>query len=321
MFVLTGDSQRKGRTPPDVLVAELANGQHGVVGLGQLLALGLSRDAIAHRIRVGRLHPVHRGVYAVGRLDLSFEGRLFAALLAVGEGAVVSHLSAAWLWGFSPVDRRKASPVDVTVTRRVRRRSGIRLHVVRALMEHDRSRCGGLAVTTPARTLLDLADVLPGDRALRRAVHEAQVQRRVNLDQLRGQLRGAIGRRGAPRLAAIVTAGPAPTRSELEDVTLELLRGHGFPEPEVNVRLHNLPVPVEVDFLFSELALVVEVDGARYHETEVARQADARKHAMLEAAGLRVIRLTWSQVTKDTAQTVLRLRRACEGQGARSRPP
>jgi very-short-patch-repair endonuclease len=252
-------------------------------------------------------------VYAVGHSDLSDHGRFRAALLAIGRDAVLSHCPAGALWGFWNWDR---SAVDVTVPRRLRSRAGIRLHAVRALVARDSTHRSGIAVTTPARTLLDLADVVTSDRALRRAVHEAEVQRVVTHRQLRAQLRRADGRRGARRLAAIVATGPAPTRSELEDVTLELLRRHGFPRPQTNVRVRTVGQRAEVDFLFADLDLVIEADSARYHDTKPRREADARKQALLESAGYGVIRLDWLQVTHEEQHTVCRLRRVFAQQAA-----
>ena len=290
-------------------LAELAARQHGIVTLAQLRGLGLSRSSIAYRHRIGRLHVVHRGVYAVGHPELSEEGRFLAAVLAVGEDAVVSHIAAAVLCEFWPRSR-DSEPVDVSVTRRIRGSARIRLHVVRALPAADVTRYRGIPVTTPARTLVDLAGVAVNDRALRRAVHEAEVQRRVSHPQLVAQIERTTGRRAAARLAGLITGGPAPTRSELEDLTLELFERHRLPRPLTNVPITDVPHPTEVDFLFPDDRLIVEADGRRYHDTVLAREADSRKQAMLEAAGYRVMRLSWEQVTREQAETVRRLRSA-----------
>jgi predicted transcriptional regulator of viral defense system len=287
-------------------VARLAARQHGVVALWQLRALGLAAHEIKYKVRAGRMHPMRRGVYAVGHAGVSWEGRCLAAVLAIGDGAVASHMSAAALWGV--LDERPG-PIDVAVARRVRSSRGIRVHSVRCLPRADTAKISGVPVTTVPRTLLDLADVAP-ERTLRRAVRQAAVHHQVDERALRGQLQRAQGRHGAPRLAALIADGPAPTRSELEDRTLELLRTHGFPRPVVNATLAGLARRVEVDFLFAEHGLIVEADGARYHDNRIARQDDAARQAMLEAAGYRVVRVTWAQITRETAQTVSRLRRA-----------
>jgi very-short-patch-repair endonuclease len=139
-------------------------------------------------------------------------------------------------------------------------------------------------------------------------VHEAEVQRRVNERQLRTQLDRANGRRGAARLEAIVEKGPAPTRSELEDRVLAIVRSHALPRPQVNARIGAF----EVDLAFPDHGLVVEADGERYHGTPTARRRDAARQATLEAAGFRVLRVTWEQVTLDEEQTVRRLRHALD---------
>jgi hypothetical protein len=119
-------------------------------------------------------------------------------------------------------------------------------------------------------------------------------------------------------LAKLISGGPAPTRSELEDLTLELLDRHGFPRPLTNARITDVPHPTEVDFLFPEHRVIVETDGKRYHNTDFAREADSRKQGMLEAAGYRVMRLTWSQVTLKEQETVLRLKRALREPGSQT---
>ena len=314
---LSRNSSGKPQTPPDERVASVAAAQHGVVSGRQLVSLGIDENSIAYRVRVGRLHRVHRGVYAVGHDNLSGLGRFLAAVLAFGPGTVLSHFSAAAVWGFW---KHRGDEVDVTLTRHVRSRPGIRAHHARTLDVTDTTLHARIPTTTPARTLLDLADVIRSDRALRRAVHEAEVQRRVSHHQLHAQLARAAGRRGAARLAAIVALGPAPTRSGLEDATLDLLHRHGFPRPQTNAILADVSGRPEVDFLFPDLRLVIEADGERYHGTPLARRADARKQAKIEAAGYRVVRLDESQVSGEEELTARRLWRAVEDQARAARP-
>jgi predicted transcriptional regulator of viral defense system len=302
------DNRAQRQAPADFRLAALAERQHGVVTVRQLRALGLSSSAVRYRVGVGRLHPIHRGVYAVGHRQLSENGRFLAAVAAVGTGAVLSHLAAGSLWGLAPW--RDGVGIDVSVTRSVRPRPGIRLHVVRSLPRTDTTRRAGIPVTTPARTLLDLAGVL-GEKALARAVHEGEVQRVVTNIDLREQLHAATGRREVAVLRALVDQGPVPTRSGLEDATFALLRRHGFPRPEINTRPPGLPAWVEVDLL-GGTPVAIEVDGDRFHATRWRRRLDARKQALLEAAGYRVIRLTREQVSTESAQTVRRIRRALE---------
>jgi hypothetical protein len=302
---LRANNRAQGQAPPDSRLASLASRQYGIVTARQLSALGISTTERRYRVRIGRLHPIHRGVYAVGHRDLSENACFIAAVAAIGADAALSHASAAALWGLMESD----GDVHVTTTRSIKPRPGIRLHVVRALPPTDVTRHHGIPVTRPARTVLDVAQGL-SEPKLRRLVHEGEVQRLVTNDDLRERLHRSPGRRGGPRLLAIVDEGPVRTRSEFEEVTYDLLRRNGFPRPETNTPLPGLPSWLEVDFHFPGTSLVIEADGDRFHGTRWRRRTDARKQAMIEAAGFRVIRLTWEQVTGDEAQTVRRLRQA-----------
>ena len=301
------------RPASDRLIAELAARQRGVVSAAQLLALSLDRSAIVRRVRAGRLHPVTRGVFSVGHPHLSREGRYLAAVLAGGPGVLVSHVSAAVLWGL--LDHEPQS-VDVTVVRKLRSRPAIRMHWTRQLPAGDHTLRNGIPVTSPVRTILDLACTSVSVRALRRAVRGAEVQGLVTVAQLTARLAKTRGRRGTARLRELIGEGPAPTRSELEDRTLDLLLAHGFPRPAINARIAGLTRPVEVDFRFPELRLIIEADGARYHRGKLAGGLDAARQAMLETAGYRVVRVSWTRITRDRDQTARRLRRVFATQAA-----
>jgi very-short-patch-repair endonuclease len=292
----------KGEHPLEFRIAALAGRQHGVISLPQLRALGVPGGQVKRRLRTGRLHPLHRGVYAVGHLNLTDEALFTAAVLAIGQDAALSHLSAAQLYGLRPFNRNRGTWVDVSTTRHVKPRRLIRLHTVRRLEATTRD---GIPTTTPARTLLDLGAVLT-PRQHERAVHEAEVQRLVTIEALQAQLARSPGHHAAARLQDIIADGPAPTRSALEDAMLRLLKRHGLPRPEVNATIGA----DEVDLHFPHANLVVELDGWRYHGTRVRHRLDARKQARLEAAGLRVMRADWDQVTRTEAQTAQRVRRA-----------
>jgi very-short-patch-repair endonuclease len=296
------NSSHKARAPLDAALARLAARQHGIGTIAQLLALGMSRSDVAYRVRIGRLYRIHRGVYAVGRPDLTERGFFISAVLAIGDGAVLSHESGTALWGFRPATR---NGVDVTVARRRAQRPGIRLHVVRAFDPADVTWRDGIPVTTPARTLLDLAGSVPLRQA-RRAVNEALVQRKVTVPLLYRQLEHATGRRGGAALRSLI-ADAAPTRSVLEDVTLEFFERHGLPRPQTNVKVAGW----EVDFLFPGPRLVIEADSAQFHDNPISRAEDARKQAALEAAGYRVVRLRWNHITRDEHVTARRLARIC----------
>lgn len=303
------DNSRDPRpTALDAALAEVAERQHGLVTDAQLGRAGLAKHAISYRLKVGRLHRIHRGVYALGHRQLTHDARAHAAVLAVGARAALSHVSAAILWGLLRLSA--ADPwrdVDVATTRRVHQRRGIKIHVVRALPPRDVTHERGIPVTRPARTLLDLAAVL-GAEALRRVVHEAEVRRLVNP----ADLRVPPNTRGGHKLRAILAQGPAPTRSELEDRTLDLLAKNDLPRPLVNARVRTHTRTYEVDFLFPRHRLIIEADGRQFHGTRVAKEDDQAKQAALEAAGYAVLRVIWAQVNERAIapQTVQRIRQA-----------
>ena len=293
--------------PPDVRVARRARGQHGVVSSQQLAECGLSSHAIATRLRHGTLQRIHRGVYAVGCGPLTLEARFVAAVLACARAAFLSHFSAAALLCMLAWEERLVEVIVVGGT--TARRPGLRVHRARALDPRDVDRRHGIPVTSPARTLLDLAGVL-SPRVLRRVVRQALGERRVSEAQLVDVLTRANGHRGARTLADLVAAGPAPTRSELEDALLDLVRGAGLPEPQVNHALVLGGRRVVPDLRWPRQRLVVEADGAAWHDNRVARTADAERQALLEAHGERVLRVTWQQTTRQPQQTLARIRAA-----------
>jgi len=298
---------RSRATRPDVLVARLAAEQWGVVHLDALRALGLSDRAVLGRVRAGRLHRVHHGVYAVGHPALPLEGRFLAAVLACGPGAVLSHASAAALYGFLEWEERR---VEVTVRQPGgRAQPEVLVHRTQALDPCDVGRCAGIPCTAPARTLLDLAARLDG-RALRSAVRRAQGMKRVNVRELLEVLERRRPCRGAARLARVLATGPAPTRSVLEDVLLDLVLAAGLAPPDVNVPLHLAGRRVIPDLRWPSATLVVEADSAAWHDDRLAREDDAERQALLEAHGERVLRVSWRQVVGRPAETVARLRAA-----------
>jgi very-short-patch-repair endonuclease len=244
-------------------------------------------------------------VYAVGHTVLTRNGAFTAAVLACGEGALLSHRAAAELWRIGP----RSAFLDVTAPA-ARKRPGIVVH--RGSLE--RMRHQGIPVTTPARTLIDLADVL-NRRGLERALDEAEYHR---LD-LTG-LAPLPGRRGAGALAAVLRehrAGSSRTRSELEELFLSHCSKHGLARPEVNVHVEGR----ERDFVWRAARLVVEVDGGRSHRTRKGFEQDRVRDAELVAAGYRVMRLTERRLERAAEEVVDQLRRAGApgGPGPRSR--
>lgn len=264
---------------PDALVAKRA--VWGVITAVELRKCGLSRDAIATRVRNGRLHPIHRGVYAVGHPQLTPEGRFLAAVKACGPRAGLSHFSAAFRWGLlEPADRYP----DVTATT-VRTHRGINTHRSRSLAA-DVVVHRDVPTTTRQRTLEDLKRVKAPHRTLTRARRQAQTL-------------GLVRPLDEPR---------APTRSVLEDLVLDLILDAGLAHPDVNIPLRVGDTTVIPDFRRPGERPVLEADGAAYH-ANTARE-DAERQALLEAGGERVIRVSYEQAVHQREQTVARVKGA-----------
>jgi very-short-patch-repair endonuclease len=261
---------KNARSGSDRTVARVAARQHGVVTFTELDEAGIDHSGISRRVQAGRLHRIHRGVYAVGHAGLSNEGRWMAAVLACGPGAVLSHRAAGAIWEVNP----PPSQIDVTVPGHAgrERRAGLKVHRSVTLLPSQWTIHQGIPVTTAARTLADLRRVLSDDgfaEALRKAEFlRLSLDNRFELDH---------------------------TRSKLEARFLALCARHRLPKPEVNVRVG----PFLVDFLWRERRLVVEVDGWRSHGTRSAFESDRARDAKLKLLGYDVVRFTWRQVTAE----------------------
>lgn len=288
-------------------IAALAADQNSVIATRQLAELGVDGDAIAVRVRRGQLHRVHRGIYAVGTGVLTLKGKLSAAVLACGDDAVLSHYAAAAWHGMVPWER--AWP-DVVVPRGAGRAvRGIRSHRSSSLTPLDYWRRENILVTTPERTVLDLAAEM-APKALRRMVRQALAEGRMSIARLGKVLARAPRHRGAPALRALLADGHVPTRSELEDRALDLLRASDIELPEVNALLVLDGQRTMPDLLWRESRVVVELDGAAWHGDRLTREHDAARQARLEAHGYRVLRITWQQVVTQPRQTLARIRAA-----------
>jgi very-short-patch-repair endonuclease len=253
--------------PWDGAIARFAAHQHGIVTTAQLLGAGVGRRTIARRVASGLLVPLHRGVYQLGPVGSRW-GLEMAAVLACGEGAVLTHQTAAAIWGFGRADR----VVHVTVRGKARRsRPGVRVHRSLSL---DAAVHNGLPLTDPARTLRDLRTVLPSHE-LDRAEEQAEILGLVIPDD------------------ASLNAGF--TRSEAERRLKALCKAADLPIPKTNARVAGW----EVDAYWPAHNLIVEVDGYRYHRTRQAFERDRRKDAALTAAGNRVVRITWRRLTNE----------------------
>jgi very-short-patch-repair endonuclease len=267
----------------------LAKGQHGVVSRQQLLDLGLSRRSIQHRLARGRLHPVVGGVYAVGRPDLTRQGRWMAAVLACGAGAMLSHRSAAALWGVGGEGRE----IEVTLrTASPRRRPGVRVYRRPTLADRDVSSREGVPVTGLVRTMVDQAAIL-SPRLVERSIDEADRLGLINPPALRLELQAHRCEPGVAPLRSLLDRRTFRlTRSGLERLFLPLAKRAGLALPLTKQRVNGF----EVDFFWPDLRLVVETDGLRYHRTPAQQARDRIRDQAHTAAGMTPLRFTHEQV-------------------------
>ena len=278
---------------PDARIARVAERQHGVVCFEQLRTAGLGAGAINSRVRLGRLHRLHRGVFAVGHRHLSREAHWLGAVFALGGGAALSHMSAAALWG---IRASSAAAVHVTVPTSAGRphRAGIVVHRSRTLTAEDIDERDAIRVTSVARTLLDLAATLaPGP--LERAVERSLSLRLFDLAAVDMVIAANPRRPGVTTLADLVAMThdePPLTRSDLEALMRDLCDAHAIPRPEVNAWIEG----AEVDFFWRAQRLVVETDGHETHRTRAAFENDRAKDARLTMRGYRVVRFTHRQL-------------------------
>ena len=268
----------------------LVGRQHGVVSRRDLLAIGFNARSIEHRIAKGRLHRIHAGVYAVGRRELTREGRWMAAVLACGPGAALSHHSAAAFWGFG---REWARGIDVSVRRECYlRREGIRARSRPSLPADDVVIRHGIPVTTPARTIVDIATEL-GPSRLERAINDADKLDLIDAEEFGLGLDRFAGEPGVRPLCRLLH--PFTFRfsdSDLEVAFRPLAHAAGLPPPLTKEPVNGF----EVDFYWPDLGLVVETDGLRYHRTASEQTRDRLRDQTHTAAGLTFLRFTHHQV-------------------------
>jgi len=270
----------------------LAEAQHGVVSRRQLRDSGLSRTAIQHRLARGRLHLVDGGVYAVGRPELTAEGQWMAGVLACGPGAVLSHRSAAALWGIGS----EGGEIEITVRiASPRRRSGICVHRRPTLADRDLVERDGIPVTGLVRTFVDLA-AIQRPQVIERSVNEADRLGLIDPPTLRLELQPHRCEPGVRPLRALLDRRTFRlTRSELERLFLPLAKRAGLPLPRTKQWVNGF----EVDFYWPELGLVVETDGLRYHRTPAEQARDRLRDQAHTAAGLTNLRFTHEQVSYE----------------------
>jgi len=269
-----------------------------VVTVAQLTKVGIGPSGARNRVAAGRLHRVHRGVYAVGHPLLPGRGHWMAAVLAYGPDAVLSHRSAAALWGLRADTR---PDTDVSLPRQcAKSRPGLRVHASLTLDRNDVTQKERIPCTTVARTLLDLAEDLD-DRGVERAVEQAGVLNLFDLRAVSDVLDRANGRLGTGRLRRVLEAAgePAFTESELEEYFLELCRKHGLPRPQVAGWIATSDGHMKADFLWRAQRLIVETDGYAFHSHRRAFERDHRRDLLLHLAGWKVRRFTWRQIAND----------------------
>jgi very-short-patch-repair endonuclease len=264
-----------------VVIARLAARQHGVISASQLASIGITPAGITRRVRAGRLHRLHRGVYAVGHAKVSRHGLWLAAVLACGPDAVLSHRAAAALWDL----RRWSGYPEITVpsTNGRKRRNGIIVHRSSTLTPEQVTAKEGIPVTAPSRTLADLKRVASTDQ-VRAALRRAEILR--------------------------LDTGPQPGHdpdsdgTDLEGAFLALCRSHELPQPRTQAIIR----PYTVDFLWEIARLVVETDGWRTHGTRSAFEADRERDAYLKRHGYDVLRFTYRQVMQEAQVVTATLR-------------
>jgi putative AbiEi antitoxin of type IV toxin-antitoxin system/uncharacterized protein DUF559 len=283
---------------------ELAGTQHGIVARRQLLGLGYSARAIEHRVARGRLHPIMRGVYAVGWPYLDQRRRWMAAVLACGDGAALSHRSAAALWEIGAEHPRR---IDLSVRRPSGlRRPGLRIRRRPSLAVADIWLHGSIPVTSPTRTLIDLAAEL-GPIAIERAVNDADKRDLIDPESLRVALDAYAGQPGVRPLRTLLDRLTFRlSDSDLEVHFRPIAASAGLPPPQSKQRVNGF----EVDFFWPELGLVVETDGLRYHRTPSAQKRDALRDRAHVIAGLAPLRFTHYEIRYESRNVRRDLSRA-----------
>lgn len=289
--------------PIDASIERLAARQRGYVTRAQLLELGLGRRAVGHRLENGRLVPIHTGVYALGHAPQAAIDRAYGALLACGPGALLSHSTAACVWG---VDDRWPRPFEVIVET-ARRRPGIRIHRA-TITRKDVRRHQGIRVTSPARTVVEIAPRLT-DKALTRAINDLRLERVLRMADLEEVVIRLPRHPGARRVRAFTENPTGPTRSEFEDAFAAFIDAHGLPRAEFSARVAGY----EVDVLFPAQKVIVELDGWAFHRTRASFERDRERDATTLAAGYRTVRITWERLQNQSRREAERIRRILYG--------
>ena len=307
MAVISVAMRQETRPPTHQPLADLAARQHGVVSIRQLTGpLGYSPSAVSRAVRRGRLHRIHRGVYAVGHRRLSRHGGCLAAVLACGPESLLSHHSAAWLWGLW---RGAPNPFEVTTPVHRRPKPPIRVHRARGLRREDRALREGIPVTSVPRVLLDLAAVIRFDR-LRRALERAEELGLFDLREVERLLARSGGHHGAEplRRAAALYRSPAVVRSELERRFLALVLDAGLPRPATNFVVEGF----ELDAYWPAERFAVELDAFETHGSREAFERDRLRQEDLKLAGIEMTRVTDARLRREPKSVLERVSRLLE---------
>lgn len=296
-----GKGQRKAVAKRERAFSALANRQHGVISRQQLIVGGLGVRTISRRIEAGQLHILHRGVYVFGDGRVNRRAEWMAAVLACGDGALLSHGSACALWGLA---RPKRGRIDVT-SPMGRQRPRIAVHEG-AICDADRTKIDRIPVTTVARTLFDFAEVAD-EEDLWHAAEEADRLRLLRIAEIEAVCARSPGRRALRPIRHLIDAAQMPedTQSPLEDRVLELCREYDLPIPMVGATVLGR----EVDAFWSDQKLMVEADSWQFHSHRAAFEGDRERDAAMQAEGYRVIRLTHRRMEREPATVAGQLRR------------
>jgi very-short-patch-repair endonuclease len=303
----SADRSERRDSGADRTLGKLASSQHGVVSRRQLIEAGVGSGQIEGRVNRGQLHLLHRGVYAVGHRAISPSGRKMAAVLACGEGAVLSHRSAGQAWGLT---RGAWEPIEVTRRIGWRAPTGIRVHRDR-LASDEVTEIDGIPVTSLPRTILDLARVLDR-RRLERAIHEVEVRGLTDALSLPDLLERYPRKPGSPLLRSVLAdldAGHGATVNDFEALFADLIiAAQDLPMPRFNADLSLRGRFIRPDALWDRESVIVELDGRATHGTALAFEDDRERDRLLLADGWRVVRVTWRQLREDPDRIVADLR-------------
>jgi predicted transcriptional regulator of viral defense system len=272
-------------------LAALARRQHGVLSRRQLLTAGLSTRTIRRRVEAGRLDLLHREIYALELGRVSLRGQWLAAVLACGEGAILSHRSAAALWGLT---RAQPGVVEVSATAG-RSRPGITVHEG-GIHNADRAVVDRIPVTSLVRTLFDCAEVADA-RQLERMFEEADRLGLLEIPRLEEVCARGRGRRALRPIRRLIEEAREPvwTRSDLEERFAIFCREQGFPPNETNVEI----LGHEVDAFWPRERVIVELDGYAFHRHRTAFENDRAKDTARQVAGYKAIRVTDRRLRRE----------------------